>query len=189
MGRPRKERRSRISNGRYKGVRMRKWGKWVAEVRQPNSRDRIWLGSYETAEEAARAYDVAAICLRGPSAILNFPDDPPEIPLASELTTSEIQAAASTHAHRNRNRNRRVGDDDASDHPIRRENLVDHEQMMKPQVVEFGLLEGGGSGSTDFGEFSSRDCYLTGDDDEKGEDDNRSHETTPFLETQTLWSF
>lgn len=187
MGRPRKERRSKISNGRYKGVRMRKWGKWVAEVRQPNSRDRIWLGSYQTAEEAARAYDVAAICLRGPSAILNFPDDPPEIPFASELTASEIQAVASTHAHRNPNQNRKVVDD-ASDHPIRHENLVAHEQLMKSQVVDFGLLEGGGGGSTAFGEFSSRDCYLTGED-EKVEDDNGTHETTPFLETQTLWSF
>lgn len=84
---------------------MRKWGKWVAEVRQPNSRDRIWLGSYETAEEAARAYDAAAFCLRGPSTMLNFPDDPPEIPAASELSAAQIQVAASRHA---RNGSRRL---------------------------------------------------------------------------------
>ncbi|KAJ9548117.1 hypothetical protein OSB04_020660 [Centaurea solstitialis] len=85
--------------GCYKGVRMRKWGKWVAEVRQPNSRDRIWLGSYETAEEAARAYDAALFCLRGPSALINFPNQPPEIPLAAEgLSPSQIQVAASRHA-------------------------------------------------------------------------------------------
>ncbi|KAJ0089923.1 hypothetical protein Patl1_13641 [Pistacia atlantica] len=86
------------SNGRYKGVRMRKWGKWVAEVRQPNSRGRIWLGSYKTADEAARAYDAAVFCLRGPSAKLNFPDNPPEIPLDSELTPAQIQEAALRHA-------------------------------------------------------------------------------------------
>ncbi|XP_052180490.1 ethylene-responsive transcription factor ERF016-like [Diospyros lotus] len=88
------------SNGCYKGVRMRKWGKWVAEVRQPNSRERIWLGSYGTAEEAARAYDAAVFCLRGPGAALNFPNDPPDIPSASELSPYEIQVAASQHAHR-----------------------------------------------------------------------------------------
>ncbi|KAK4791023.1 hypothetical protein SAY86_031436 [Trapa natans] len=58
----------------YKGIRMRKWGKWVAEVREPNKRSRIWLGSYSTAVAAARAYDTAVFYLRGPSAKLNFPE-------------------------------------------------------------------------------------------------------------------
>ncbi|CAN4084686.1 unnamed protein product [Withania somnifera] len=101
MVRPNVSKEKKVMGDRYKGVRMRKWGKWVAEVRQPKSRDRIWLGSYDTAEEAARAYDAAVVCLRGPLAIINFPDDPPLIPCDDhQLSPSQIQVAASGHARR-----------------------------------------------------------------------------------------
>ncbi|KAJ8464230.1 hypothetical protein OPV22_026782 [Ensete ventricosum] len=72
---------------------MRKWRKWVAEVRFPNSRHRLWLGSYPTPEMAARAYDAVVYCLRGPGAELNFPSRPPNIPSADKLSRYEIREA------------------------------------------------------------------------------------------------
>nr|ABF59741.1 CBF-like transcription factor 2 [Elaeis guineensis]ABF59743.1 CBF-like transcription factor [Attalea bassleriana]ABF59747.1 CBF-like transcription factor 2 [Rhapidophyllum hystrix]ABF59749.1 CBF-like transcription factor 2 [Rhapidophyllum hystrix] len=78
----------------YKGVRRRNADKWVCEVREPNKKSRIWLGTFPTAEMAARAHDVAAMALRGRSACLNFADSAWLCPVPSSSNPKDIQKAA-----------------------------------------------------------------------------------------------
>ena len=130
-------------NTKYRGARSRN-GKWVSEIREPRKSTRIWLGTYNTPEMAAAAYDVAALALKGPDATLNFPNSILSYPIPISTSASDIRAAAASAAMMKRGRveEETTSTDETTCRKCSDDEFIDEEALLNMPSLLVNMAEG-----------------------------------------------